>query len=119
MYFAGDTAQFPEMAELADVAGGLDVAILPVSGWGLNLGPGHMDSLAAARAVAVLRPRLAIPVHWGTLRIPVAWRLRRQHLLNVAVRFAALVAQLAPATRVVVPVPGVPVAVATPTGPSS
>ena len=119
MYFAGDTAEFPGMAELAAVAGGLDVAILPVSGWGLNLGPGHMDSLAAARAVAVLRPRLAIPVHWGTLRIPVAWRLRRQHLLNVAVRFAALVAQLAPATRVVVPVPGVPVAVATPSGPST
>jgi L-ascorbate metabolism protein UlaG (beta-lactamase superfamily) len=112
VYFAGDTEEFPEMARLAAVAGGLDVAILPVSGWGLNLGPGHMDALAAARAVAVLRPRLAIPVHWGTLRIPVAWRLRRQHLLNVAVRFAALVAQVAPATRVAVPVPGVPVPLA-------
>jgi hypothetical protein len=58
-------------------------------------------------------------VHWGTLRIPVAWRLRRQHLLNVAVRFAALVGQLAPGTRVVVPVPGVPVVVATRTGTST
>jgi L-ascorbate metabolism protein UlaG (beta-lactamase superfamily) len=112
VYFAGDTEEFPEMAGLAAVAGGLDVAILPVSGWGLNLGPGHMDALAAARAVAVLRPRVAIPVHWGTLRIPVAWRLRRQHLLSAAVRFAALVAQLAPTTRVAVPVPGVPVALA-------
>ena len=41
------------MAELAAVAGGLDVAILPVSGWGLNLGPGHMD---AARRCACRRP---------------------------------------------------------------
>jgi L-ascorbate metabolism protein UlaG (beta-lactamase superfamily) len=78
-----------------------------------------MDALGAARAVAVLRPRLAIPVHWGTLRIPVAWRLRRQHLLNAAVRFAALVAQLAPATRVAVPVPGVPVPLAARTEPST
>jgi L-ascorbate metabolism protein UlaG (beta-lactamase superfamily) len=119
VYFAGDTAEFPEMAELAEVAGGLDVAILPVSGWGLNLGPGHMDALAAAHAVAVLRPRLAIPVHWGTLRIPVAWRLRRKHLLNAAVRFAALTAQLAPSTTVAVPVPGVPIALAARTGTST
>ena len=110
VYFAGDTAEFPEMAALVGPAEPLDLAILPVSGWGLTLGAGHMDALAAARAVAVLRPRLAIPVHWGTLRIPVVWRLRRQHLLSAAVRFAALVAQLAPSTRVVVPVPGVPVA---------
>jgi L-ascorbate metabolism protein UlaG (beta-lactamase superfamily) len=119
LYFAGDTDEFPEMAGLGAGPGGLDVAILPVSGWGLNLGPGHMDALGAARAVAVLRPRLAIPVHWGTLRIPVAWRLRRQHLLNAAVRFAALVAQLAPATRVAVPVPGVPVPLAARTEPST
>jgi L-ascorbate metabolism protein UlaG (beta-lactamase superfamily) len=110
VYFAGDTDEFPEMAAVAAVTGGLDLALLPVSGWGLTLGTGHMDALGAARAVTVLRPRLAIPVHWGTLRIPVAWRLRRQHLMSAAVRFAALVAQLAPATTVVVPVPGVPVA---------
>jgi L-ascorbate metabolism protein UlaG (beta-lactamase superfamily) len=108
VYFAGDTDTFPEMATMAP-PGGLDVALLPVSGWGLTLGTGHMDAVAAARAVAVLRPRIAIPVHWGTLRIPVAWRLRRAQLMNAAVRFAALVGRLAPATTVVVPVPGVPV----------
>jgi L-ascorbate metabolism protein UlaG (beta-lactamase superfamily) len=112
VYFAGDTEEFPEMAAVAAVPGGLDLAILPVSGWGLTLGTGHMDALAAARAVTVLRPRVALPVHWGTLRIPLAWRLRRQHLLTAAVRFAALVAQLAPATQVVVPVPGVPIPLA-------
>jgi L-ascorbate metabolism protein UlaG (beta-lactamase superfamily) len=109
IYFAGDTAVFGGMADLGRRSGGIDVALLPVSGWGLNLGPGHMDAVAAARATALLRPRVAIPVHWGTLRIPALWRLRRTHLLSVADRFANLVAELHPATEVVVPTVGEPV----------
>jgi len=62
-YFAGDTDLFPEMAALA---GGLDLALLPVAGWGPNLGPGHLDPERAARAAALLRPRIAVPIHWGT-----------------------------------------------------
>ena len=109
VYFAGDTEVFPTMGSLSpSVAGGLDLALLPVSGWGLTLGSGHMDAAEATLAVLLLRPRVAVPVHWGTLRIPVAWRLRRQHLLGVADRFAELVAQVSPATTVVIPVPGAP-----------
>jgi L-ascorbate metabolism protein UlaG (beta-lactamase superfamily) len=63
LFFAGDTDLFPEMAELAE---GLDVALLPVWGWGPNLGPGHMNPYRAAKALQLLRPRLAIPIHWGT-----------------------------------------------------
>ena len=37
---------FPEMSELR---GELDVALLPVSGWGPTLGPGHLDARRAAR----------------------------------------------------------------------
>jgi L-ascorbate metabolism protein UlaG (beta-lactamase superfamily) len=112
VYFAGDTDVFPSMAGLVDDSGGrLDIALLPVSGWGLTLGDGHMDPAAATRAALLLRPRVAVPVHWGTLRIPVAWRLRRRHLLGAAEQFAELMAQVAPATTVVVPVPGVPVEV--------
>ncbi|WP_132877144.1 MBL fold metallo-hydrolase [Tamaricihabitans halophyticus] len=62
-YFAGDTDLFAGMAELAPV----DLALLPVWGWGLDLGPGHLDPGRAARAVGLLRARLAVPVHWGTL----------------------------------------------------
>jgi len=108
VYFAGDTDIFPGMADLAG-DDGIDVALLPVSGWGLTLGDGHMGALEAAEAVALLRPRLAVPIHWGTLRIPVAWRARRSHLLGVADRFAELVAERAPGTTVVVPVPGRPI----------
>ncbi len=63
VYFAGDTDLFPGMAALAD---GLDLALLPVWGWGPNLGPGHLDPERAARAAALLSPRIAVPIHWGT-----------------------------------------------------
>jgi len=63
VYFPGDTDLFPGMEALA---GTLDVALLPVWGWGPTIGDGHMDPVRAARAAAILRPRLAIPIHWGT-----------------------------------------------------
>lgn len=64
VYFAGDTDLFDEMADLSP---GLDLALLPISGWGPRLGRGHLDPLRAGRALALLRPRLAVPIHWGTL----------------------------------------------------
>lgn len=65
IYFAGDTDLFPGMAELA---GRVDVACLPVAGWGPRLPPGHLDPERAAAAVALIRPAVAIPIHWGTMR---------------------------------------------------
>jgi L-ascorbate metabolism protein UlaG (beta-lactamase superfamily) len=62
VYFAGDTDVFAEMSELAPV----DVALLPIWGWGPSLGAGHMDPERAAQAAALLDARLAIPIHWGT-----------------------------------------------------
>jgi L-ascorbate metabolism protein UlaG (beta-lactamase superfamily) len=62
LYFAGDTDLFPGMAELAP----LDVALLPVAGWGPRLPPGHLDPRRAAEALRLLRPRIAVPIHWGT-----------------------------------------------------
>jgi L-ascorbate metabolism protein UlaG (beta-lactamase superfamily) len=63
VYFAGDTDRFPQMAEIAPV----DVALLPIAGWGPRLPPGHLDARGAAAALRLLRPRIAVPVHWGTL----------------------------------------------------
>jgi L-ascorbate metabolism protein UlaG (beta-lactamase superfamily) len=62
-YFAGDTDLFDGMGE---IAGDLDLALLPVAGWGPKLPPGHLDPDRAARAAALLRPRVAVPIHWGT-----------------------------------------------------
>jgi L-ascorbate metabolism protein UlaG (beta-lactamase superfamily) len=63
-YFAGDTDLHPAMA---DLAGSIEVALLPVSGWGPTLGPGHLDAERATEAAAMIEPRVAVPIHWGTL----------------------------------------------------
>ncbi|MFH8926226.1 MBL fold metallo-hydrolase [Streptomyces pristinaespiralis] len=62
-YFAGDTGLFDSMA---DEVGHVDVALLPVGGWGPYLGHGHLDAGRAAQAAAALAPRVAVPVHYGT-----------------------------------------------------
>ena len=64
LYFAGDTDLFDDMAQLA---GRVDVACLPVAGWGPRLPAGHLDPAGAARAAALIRPRVAVPIHWGTM----------------------------------------------------
>jgi L-ascorbate metabolism protein UlaG (beta-lactamase superfamily) len=63
VYFAGDTDLFDGMGDLVPQ---LDLALLPVAGWGPRLPPGHLDPAGAARAAALLRPRVAVPIHWGT-----------------------------------------------------
>jgi L-ascorbate metabolism protein UlaG (beta-lactamase superfamily) len=68
-FFAGDTDVFEEMGRLA---GGLDLALLPIWGWGPRVGPGHMNPERAARATGLLDPRVVIPIHWGTLASPRA-----------------------------------------------
>lgn len=62
-YFAGDTGLFDSMAE---AVGEVDVALLPVGGWGPCLGPHHLDAGRAAEALARIAPRSAVPVHYGT-----------------------------------------------------
>jgi L-ascorbate metabolism protein UlaG (beta-lactamase superfamily) len=101
VYFAGDTDLFDGMDGLEP---DLDVALLPVWGWGPTLGPGHLDPGRAARAAQLLRPSMAVPIHWGTF-FP---RGRRpgDRLTAPAREFAARVAELAPHVTVRVLEPG-------------
>jgi L-ascorbate metabolism protein UlaG (beta-lactamase superfamily) len=62
VYFAGDTDVFDGMAELAPV----DVALLPIWGWGPSIGDGHMSPKEAAYAARLVQASVAIPIHWGT-----------------------------------------------------
>jgi L-ascorbate metabolism protein UlaG (beta-lactamase superfamily) len=103
VYFAGDTELFAEMSDLSPSP---DVALLPVAGWGPRLGPGHMGPLDAARAASLIRPRLAIPVHWGTL-LPIGHvRRHRARLADPPRLFAEHVARLAPSVEVRILPPG-------------
>ena len=108
IYFAGDTDLFDGMEALGE--GGLDLALLPVWGWGPTLGPGHMDPERAARAAALLAPRLAVPIHWGTLYPGGLGRLRPLPLTDPPRRFAAHARELAPAVEVRIAPPGSAVA---------
>jgi L-ascorbate metabolism protein UlaG (beta-lactamase superfamily) len=101
-YFAGDTDLFPQMSEL----GPLDLALLPVWGWGPSVGPGHLDPESAARALQLLRPRLAVPIHWGTFYPIGLRRLRPSPLGDPPNEFARLARELAPEVEVRVVPPG-------------
>jgi len=100
VYFAGDTELFDGMAQL----GPLDAALLPVAGWGPTLGSGHLGPHEAAVALTRLRPRLAVPIHWGTLH-PLGVRPRRNRT-EPARAFARHAAELAPSVDVRVLAPG-------------
>jgi L-ascorbate metabolism protein UlaG (beta-lactamase superfamily) len=106
IYFAGDTDLFDGMERIG--AGGLDVALLPVWGWGPSLGPGHLDPERAAHAAALLRPRVVVPIHWGTL-LPVTSTGRAAHrrlLADPPLDFARHCARLAPDVEVRILQPG-------------
>jgi L-ascorbate metabolism protein UlaG (beta-lactamase superfamily) len=100
-WYAGDTGLFEDMSTL----GPLDLALVPVGGWGPTLGAGHLDPAQAAEAVRRSAPRHAVPVHFGTFwpaGLPV-----RPHLFHQpGTRFAAAAAEVAPATRVTELPPG-------------
>ena len=101
VYFAGDTDLF---AGMSDLAGRVDVALLPIGGWGPRVPAGHLDPARAAQAVVRIRPKLAVPIHWGTLR---AWGAQRGLDPVVPARsFAEAVERLAPATEVRILMPG-------------
>ena len=46
--------------------GRVELALLPIWGWGPSLGPGHLDPEEAARVVALVEPQVVVPIHWGT-----------------------------------------------------
>ena len=105
LYFAGDTALFPEMDGLVP---GLDVALVPIWGWGPTLGRGqHLDPSEAAEALRLLRPRIAIPIHWGTYRpAHLGLRVLPDFLTDPAARFVEDAAVAAPDVDVRVLRPG-------------
>jgi len=65
-----------------------------------------MDPSDAARAVALLKPRIAIPVHWGTL-LPIGLASRHRSQLGEPPQlFAERVAELVPSVEVRILTPG-------------
>jgi L-ascorbate metabolism protein UlaG (beta-lactamase superfamily) len=93
IFFAGDTGLFDGMDRLVPE---LDVAFVPIWGWGAKLGRGkHLDPTQAAEAVRRLRPKIAVPIHWGTYR-PFHRTSRAAFLSEPAEAFARAAAIAAP-----------------------
>jgi len=57
LYFAGDTDLFDEMSTFF---GSVDLALLPIAGWGPRVGPGHLDPERAADGGAAAGLRAAV-----------------------------------------------------------
>ena len=103
VYFAGDTGRYPQMR---DVAGGVDLALLPVWTWGPHLGPGHLGPRSAAEVARDIGAATVVPIHWGTLYPRHLHRVWRRALVEPGDRFAAHARQLAPDIDVRVMRPG-------------
>jgi L-ascorbate metabolism protein UlaG (beta-lactamase superfamily) len=69
VYFAGDTGFFSGIADVWPER--LDLALLPIAGIG-PLMPEfkHMSPRHAIKAMELLRPRIVVPIHWGTYHLP-------------------------------------------------
>ena len=105
VYFAGDTALFDEMDQIHER---IDVALLPIETWGVRPPEGrHMSPRSAATSLAMLEPRIAVPIHWGTLYLPgsayagkeatYAWFRKTRRRPEA---FAAMAAEAAPDVEV-------------------
>jgi L-ascorbate metabolism protein UlaG (beta-lactamase superfamily) len=96
-WYAGDTGLFDDMSELAP----LDLALIPVGGWGPTLhAHEHLDAGAAAAAVRLVKASWAVPVHYGTFW-PVGLSRFRPHMFHApGEEFARRARQTAPDTRV-------------------
>lgn len=107
VWFAGDTGLYDEMSRLPSLAGApIDVAIVPIGGWGVRLPIGHLGPHQAAQACARVGARYALPIHWGTLHTPLLGNLPRGWMDRPAQEFGSALVEHAPTCEVIELLPG-------------
>jgi L-ascorbate metabolism protein UlaG (beta-lactamase superfamily) len=102
-YFAGDTLPFPSMAELHP---SLDVALLPVGGWGPWLRGSHLTPRTAAGCLPLLGAGVCVPIHYGTFWPRGLSRVRSHVFHEPGREFGRHASELAPQVDVRVLPPG-------------
>lgn len=105
VWYPGDTGLFDGLEAVAPV----DLAIVPIGGWGPSLGEHHLDPRQAAEAVRRVGAEWTVPVHYGTLwpiGLDVARRTRQRLFVEPADRFTEEMRTLLPGVRLDVPAPG-------------
>lgn len=104
VYFPGDTDLFPEMVKLAKVK--IDLMFVPIWGWAIDGHGLHLNPQKAAQALALIKPQMAIPYHWGTF-LPVAFKpFFGKFLLRPVDLFQIHAQQLAPHVPLTIVPPG-------------
>lgn len=79
VWYPGDTGVRADFADVDPV----DLAVVPIGGWGPTLGDEHLDPEEAVAAVAAVGARWALAIHYGTYWPLALKRLRpanHQHL---------------------------------------
>jgi L-ascorbate metabolism protein UlaG (beta-lactamase superfamily) len=100
VWVAGDTSLYDEMDRIPDLADGhVDLALVPVGGWGARLSAGHLDPGAAALACGMVGARNAVPVHWGTLHFPGLSQIPRGWMGRAGPAFVDALGDRAPSCR--------------------
>lgn len=78
VYFAGDTLCFPEMEKIKDKFA-LNVALLPIGGASAFGRRVVMGPKEATQALRMLKPKVAIPIHWGSFSsVPPLFSMKGQ-----------------------------------------
>ncbi len=109
IWFAGDTAPYRGMGELS---GRIDLALLPIGRWGPQPTPGHLTPASAADVVALVRPSVVVPIHWGTLYPAGLHRVLAGPLREPAARFREALGRVAPEVGIAQLEPGAQVELA-------
>lgn len=114
VFFGADTLRIGELDEVARRFPDLDLALLPING--LRIRPAFnkkvvMDAAEAAELTGVLRPRLAVPIHYAYTAGPVRDTLLLKMERNRPHHYADAVADRAPDTGVHVLPPGQPLTI--------
>ncbi|MEO3936545.1 MBL fold metallo-hydrolase [Dermatophilaceae bacterium Soc4.6] len=102
IWFAGDTAAYAGLERLNELAGRpVDVALLPIHGWGPRLSGGHLDPAGAAEVCRRLAVPQVVPIHHGTLH-PLGFHLASLDWVRRPLRtFRDELAERAPVTTLV------------------
>ncbi|HEY1133672.1 MAG TPA: MBL fold metallo-hydrolase [Nocardioides sp.] len=102
-WYPGDTGPRVDLDGVAPV----DLALVPIGGWGPSLGDDHLDPAQAVAAVAAVGAQVVVPVHYGTFW-PVGLRhvhprSHRELFTDPPARFRAAASSAALTAEVVVP----------------
>lgn len=103
VWYPGDTGPGLDLPAVGPV----DLALVPIGGWGPTLGASHLGPEQAAEAVGAVGARAALGVHHGTFW-PVGLRLvmparHRELFVTPGPRFAEAMARREPGVRVLRP----------------